>query len=520
MNELCYKFLDRKQLSYRVKGVERMKKLSQVLALLVVWFGLSMVFGGTDVYAQDSIFVQEKAGILSDKDKAYIHELNETTFKQLEGEPQYAVVTLKRIKGESIESYAEKKFQEMGVGNKEVNNGFLFVISLEDRQYRLETGYGVEAVITDGMKDDVITDQVEDYLKAEQYEKAVMAVSQNIEQLINDRYGNYAASVLAIQNRKARNKQLIRIVLVVFVSLGLIVLLIFLSYLLRKKRIQNQLERYVSPTLQVQVYRHPRLSAEVTLNNRTVGKFKNDQLSKVAAKKMIRNPDSSAALKDEWAVKELLTIYLVEDAIIAYWSSNQTNRLYDVDVYLEDETIKELASEYGDQFFSSQLMTKNPMFSTRGQQLIDSYMTRLTVKHQQALEITEQNKALARKASSAFLTANQVTFNDGVDRQLMVALMTYFLLDGRNLAEEGAVDHHLLSEMTLSTAYKKAKKKRHSIESGYRRQALSDLDHMVIGSYYMQQAIIWSSYSSSSSSDGGASFGGGSSGGGGFSGGW
>lgn len=493
-----------------------MKKVTKMIQLLVVLFGLSLI--GTRVYAEETIFVEDQAGILTADDKRYIHDLNETTFKQLEGQPQYAVVTLKGLKGDSIENYAEKKFKELGIGNKEIDNGFLFVISLEDRKFRLETGYGVESVITDSMKEDVVTEQVKDDLKAENYRQAVMAVTKNVEHLVKERYGNYAASVAAIEDQKVRNQQILKVVLVGFASLGLVIVFAIVVYLLRKKRIQRRFETYVSPKLQVRVYGRSTTGLNLGMVAETKG-FKDYHLSKVAATKTIRNPNRARLAKDEAYLKETIATYLIEDVIIAYWSSNKKTANYEIGVYLEEDNVRRIRKN-ANQLFNGQPLTKNPLFTNDGHQLIETYMAHVTAKHKRALEISEHNKGIVKEAVTAYLRGN-VSFKDGVDERLMVALMTYFLLEGRNLAEEGAVDKELLSQGSLMKSYDKAKKKRRSIESGYRRQAISDLDQMMIGSYYLQQAMVWSSYSASSSSGGGgASFGGGSSGGGGFSGGW
>ncbi|WP_314059579.1 TPM domain-containing protein [uncultured Vagococcus sp.] len=495
-----------------------MKKLTRYLQLLVVLFGLSLVIGPT-VYGEETIFVEDKAGILTEDDKRYIHDLNESTFKQLEGQPQYAVVTLKKLNGDSIEQYAATKFQELGVGNQDLDNGFLFVISLDDREFRLETGYGVEAVITDSMKEEVITDKVKDFLDQENYRQAVMGVTRNIEQLVKERYGNYGASVAAIENQKIKNQQVLKVVLLGFASLGLVIIFAMIVYLLRKKAIQHRFERFISPKLNVRVYRRPTAGSGLSTITGEKG-IKDYQLSKYGATKLIRRSNSRQLSKDDDYLKNILATYLIEDGIIGYWSSHQKVAHYDVDVYLENAHIHQLVKRYGNQLFTADPLQKNPLLTNEGHQLIEPYIVELTAKHKRSLAITKRNKGIVKEAVTAYLQGIRISFKDGVDERLMIALMTYFLLEGRNLAEEDAVDKDLLSQVTMAKMYEKAKKKRRSIESSYRRQAISDLDQMMIGSYYMQQAMVWSSYSSSSSSGGGASFGGGSSGGGGFSGGW
>ena len=51
-----------------------------------------------------------------------------------------------------LQSYAVKMFQNRGngVGTKGKDNGALILLALDDRQVRIETGYGLEGFITDG----------------------------------------------------------------------------------------------------------------------------------------------------------------------------------------------------------------------------------------------------------------------------------------------------------------------------------------------------------------------------------
>ena len=51
-----------------------------------------------------------------------------------------------------IQSYAVKMFENhgRGIGTKGKDNGVLILLALDDRQVRIETGYGLEGFITDG----------------------------------------------------------------------------------------------------------------------------------------------------------------------------------------------------------------------------------------------------------------------------------------------------------------------------------------------------------------------------------
>ncbi len=50
---------------------------------------------------------------------------------------------------ETIETYAEKLFQEWGIGKAAEDNGALLLIARDDRKLRIEVGYGLEPELTD-----------------------------------------------------------------------------------------------------------------------------------------------------------------------------------------------------------------------------------------------------------------------------------------------------------------------------------------------------------------------------------
>lgn len=95
------------------------------------------------------IYVQDYAQVLSAEDKRRLlsigQELDDKTTAQL------AVVTVKTLDGQPIEDYALSILREWGIGSKEKNNGALIVVAVQDRRSRIEVGYGLEGLLTDGL---------------------------------------------------------------------------------------------------------------------------------------------------------------------------------------------------------------------------------------------------------------------------------------------------------------------------------------------------------------------------------
>ena len=63
---------------------------------------------------------------------------------------QIAVVTVQSLDGSEIESYAVDLFKQWGIGSKSTDRGVLVLLATQDRRYRIEVGYGLEAILPDG----------------------------------------------------------------------------------------------------------------------------------------------------------------------------------------------------------------------------------------------------------------------------------------------------------------------------------------------------------------------------------
>lgn len=63
---------------------------------------------------------------------------------------EMAVVTLRSIEGQPVESFANDLFRHWGIGKKQSDEGLLLLLVIDDRLSRLEIGRGLEPIITDG----------------------------------------------------------------------------------------------------------------------------------------------------------------------------------------------------------------------------------------------------------------------------------------------------------------------------------------------------------------------------------
>ena len=72
---------------------------------------------------------------------------------------EIAVATVPSLDGMSVEDYGNRLFRQWGIGQTGKDNGVLILVAPADRQVRIEVGYGLEAVLPDGLAGDIIRNQ-------------------------------------------------------------------------------------------------------------------------------------------------------------------------------------------------------------------------------------------------------------------------------------------------------------------------------------------------------------------------
>ncbi len=76
------------------------------------------------------------------------------------GGDQVVVVTLESLDGESIEEYGVGLGRHWGVGQEGKDNGVLLIVAPEEREVRIEVGYGLEGTLTDAVSSQIIRNEI------------------------------------------------------------------------------------------------------------------------------------------------------------------------------------------------------------------------------------------------------------------------------------------------------------------------------------------------------------------------
>lgn len=119
-----------------------------------------------------AVYVQDYAGIVSSDTENRIHNLGSQLANKTKA--QVVVVTVKSLNGAVIEDFALTILRQWGIGDKQLNNGVLLLVSVGDRQSRIEVGYGLEGVLPDSKTGRIQDEYLIPWLRQGDYDKGIL----------------------------------------------------------------------------------------------------------------------------------------------------------------------------------------------------------------------------------------------------------------------------------------------------------------------------------------------------------
>jgi uncharacterized protein len=126
-------------------------------------------------------YVNDFAGVLSEQAKAKLTALCAEVDQKTKA--QIAIVTVSSLEGEPIEQYSIDLATEWGIGPKQKDRGVLILVAPNDRKYRVEVGYGLEAILPDGKVGGFGREAVP-FLRQNDYSSAVLLITQRVASVI------------------------------------------------------------------------------------------------------------------------------------------------------------------------------------------------------------------------------------------------------------------------------------------------------------------------------------------------
>ena len=186
---------------------------------------LLLFFYGTTVFAQAEIppkptiqtSVYDGANLFSGFEK---NALEQKLIKYADStSTQIVVATVKTINGEDIAFYGAKWAQKWGIGQAKEDNGVFVLVAKDDRRLTIQTGQGVEHLLTDALSKRIINNIITPQFKQSNYYEGLDRGTSAIMQIMNGEYE---------ENRNFNNDGESGIP-IIFIILFFIILIIILS---------------------------------------------------------------------------------------------------------------------------------------------------------------------------------------------------------------------------------------------------------------------------------------------------
>ncbi len=134
-------------------------------------------------------YVNDYAGLLSSSARNQLEQTLSDLDRQTSN--QIFVAIFPSLEGGSIEDFSIKLFDQWKPGTAKHDNGVLLVIFPNDRQVRIEVGYGLEGALPDALAGQIIRSEIVPAFREQRYDDGVRAAVSAIAQATR---GEYKAS--------------------------------------------------------------------------------------------------------------------------------------------------------------------------------------------------------------------------------------------------------------------------------------------------------------------------------------
>ncbi len=174
--------------------------MKSVFATLFFTLLLISVSAQHNVPAHGGEWVHDEANVLSPQVKAQLEAIlkahRDSTSTQI------AVLLVPSLEGDDIDSYALRVSETWKLGQEKKDNGVLFLVAMEEKQMRIEVGYGLEGVLTDAMSSRINRNEVAPNFRQGNYEAGIQA---GVIAIIKAVQGTYINDEPIVRKRKGRS---------------------------------------------------------------------------------------------------------------------------------------------------------------------------------------------------------------------------------------------------------------------------------------------------------------------------
>lgn len=163
-------------------------KISSIVCIISLFNIWTLPVKAMDIpNPNSSFYVLDQANLISTSVELDLIKISEALYNDTGA--QIVVVTLDNLKGYDLEQYSVQLFRDWGIGSADKNNGVLIILALEEREVRIEVGYGLEGAIPDSVAGRMLDENMLPSLQDGDYDKAFNDTYQAVLKRVMDEYG-------------------------------------------------------------------------------------------------------------------------------------------------------------------------------------------------------------------------------------------------------------------------------------------------------------------------------------------
>lgn len=147
--------------------------------------------------------VNDLANLLSADDKAALEQQLEAHESATSN--QIVVVTVESLDGLDVADYALKLGRNWGIGTTEKNNGVILLVAPNERQVRIEVGYGLEGALPDALAGTIIRNNILPSFRENEYTTGIKG---GVTAIVDAVQGEYKAPATSVSGSRPSNSTL------------------------------------------------------------------------------------------------------------------------------------------------------------------------------------------------------------------------------------------------------------------------------------------------------------------------
>ena len=161
------------------KSLFRFKSLKLISLIIIILFIFVPYSIANEKFPKPTGAINDFAGVIPPQYKSAMNSLALEVLQKTG--TSVVVATFKSIGDNDPADFANRLYEAWGIGKRGEDKGVLVFLAVKERRVRIETGYGVEGILPDGLVGEILDKYVVPYLKKEDYGKglsnAMVAVS-------------------------------------------------------------------------------------------------------------------------------------------------------------------------------------------------------------------------------------------------------------------------------------------------------------------------------------------------------